>query len=402
MAVYQYTARDMMGIQVQGYLNGENEHDVVIRLREQGCTPVSIVLSKGAKGRKQRARRRPVRSQDLANFCWQLNTLVEGGVPITDALATIAEDIDNRHLQTVLNEVAKNMRSGETFHDSVAHYPQVFNYMFSAMIQAGESGGTMTTVLQRMADYYDRRDDIKRKVQRALAYPAFVVGFIALVIVVLMWVVIPRFENIFDSLGSRMPAFTLAFMDVYHFVMHNALVLFGGVFALVVGLLMFGKSSLGAQTYSSLALRLPMFGKLFRFAFLATYGRTMATLLDAGVSVLDAHQIVSKMTRNRRVKHAVHRATEQIAEGVGIAISLVSTRFFPRMMTKMVQVGEDSGSLPAVLDRVSDYYEKKVDVAVNALLTILEPALIVVVGSIVLTVLIALYLPVFAISDVGG
>ena len=402
MAVFRYTARDLTGLQVQGYLHGETEQDIMTWLRDRSCTPVSIEMVDEEEKKARKSRRRRIRTEDLSSLCWQLNTMIEGGVPIAEALDTIAEDVDNGRLQEVLKDVSQHMRSGESFHASLSRHPKVFNHLFCAMIHAGESGGTMTHVLQRMADYYDRREELQRKVKRALAYPIFVVCFIVLVIMALMIFVVPRFQEIFASFGSKLPPFTLAFMAVYNAITSNIPLVMVVAVATVFFTIVFARTPLGQQQISNLLLRLPLFGKLLRFSFLAIYGKTISTLLDAGVSILDAHYIVEEMTRNSRITKALVHTRDQIAKGVGIAVSMAGTGMFPRMMTKMVQVGEESGSLPRVLDRTSDYYEKKVDLTVSTLVSVLEPALIVIVGGIVLVVLMALYLPIFSMSGMGA
>jgi type IV pilus assembly protein PilC len=327
--------------------------------------------------------------------------MIDGGVPITDALETISEDVDCHRLREVLRDVVKGMRTGETFHESLSRHPKVFNNLFCAMIQAGETGGTMQHVLQRMADYYDRRDEMKRKIKKAMAYPMFVVCFIMLVILALMLFVIPRFEEIFASFGGRLPAFTVAFMAAYKLGITYAPFLVAALFGLIFLAILYGKTKIGHRQYSWIALRAPLFGRLLHYAFLATWGRTMSSLLDAGVSIIDAQDIINDMTTNDLIRDALNTTHDQIAEGMGIAASMTGTEFFPRLMTKMVQVGEESGSLPNVLERVSTFYDKRVDTTVTTMITLLEPALLVMVGGIVLVVLFALYLPVFQISGMG-
>jgi type IV pilus assembly protein PilC len=390
----------MTGAEVTGVLQGDTRNEVLLWLREKSFTPVSLEeIALAAEGKKG-ARRLRIRSSDMASFCWQLNTMIEGGVTITDAIDTIVDDVDNRRLQDVLREVSSNMRAGQSFYESVSEFPKIFNALFCAMIRAGESSGTLTVVLTRLADYYDRRDELIRKVRKATAYPAFVVGFVILVLVVMMTLIIPRFMEIFDQFGSKLPPFTLAFMAVYKFIVHNVQYMVGGFAAFVILLVLYNRSASGHRRFSKLWLRLPLMGTIVRFAFVATYGRTMSTLLGAGVSVLNAIDIVEGMTKNDIIRDILALAKEQIAEGVGVALSMSGNRIFPSLMVKMVQVGEESGSLPEVLDRSATYYEKKVDTTVMTMISILEPSMIVLVGGIVLVVLLALYMPIFSMSDI--
>jgi type IV pilus assembly protein PilC len=391
---------DTMGAEVTGVLQGEGRSEVLVWLREKSFTPISLEEVSLAVGDKVKGRRRlHVRSHDMASFCWQLNTMIDGGVTITDAIDTICEDIDNRKLQQVLREVSEKMKTGESFYESLQEYPKVFNSFFQAMILAGESSGTLSNVLTRLADNYDRRDELNRKVKKAMAYPAFIIGFVILIVVTMMVLIIPRFLDIFKDFGSKLPAFTVGFLAVYNWLLHNVHYVLGGFAAFVILLSLYDRTAAGHRDFSRLWLRLPLMGRIIRYAFIATYGRSMAALLGAGVPVLKAIEIVEGMTRNDIIKDALVKAREQIAEGIGIALSMSGNKVFPSLMVKMTQVGEESGSLPQVLDRSSTYYEKEVDVTVMTMISVLEPAMIVLVGAIVLVVLLALYMPIFSMTE---
>lgn len=391
----------MTGAEVTGVLQGDSRSEILTWLREKSYTPVWLEeVTLNLEKRKKAKHRLHIRSSDMASFCWQLNTMIDGGVTITDAIDTIVEDIDNRRLQTVLKEASEKMKTGQSFYESVREYPKVFNALFCAMIRAGEASGTLTVVLSRLADYYDRRDDLNRKVRKAIAYPAFIVGFVFIVLVVMMTLIIPRFMEIFNDFGAKLPAFTKGFMEVYKFVIHNVHYGAIGFASVVIVLILLNRTACGHRLFSRLRLRLPIMRTIIRFAFVATYGRTMSTLLGAGVSVLNALEILEGMTKNDIIKDVLAKAKAQITEGVGIAMSMSGNTIFPSLMVKMIQVGEESGSLPQVLDRSSTYYEKKLDAAVMTMISILEPSMIVFVGGIVLVVLLALYMPIFTLSDV--
>jgi type IV pilus assembly protein PilC len=401
MATFRYIARSLSGAEISGILQGDSRNEILIWLRDKCYTPVALEEVSLTAGTKKGSRRLRIRSQDMASFCWQLNTMIDGGVTITDAIDTIIDDIDNRKLQQVLREVCEKMRAGEGFYDSLQGYPRVFNDFFRAMIRAGESSGTMNTVLARLADYYDRRDELNRKIQRAIAYPAFILAFVMFVLAVMMLLIVPQFMDMFRTFGSKLPAFTRGFMTVYQFIMRNAPIGIAGMAGIVLLIALYDRTISGHGRLCKLWLRLPMIGKIARYAFIATFGRSMATLLGAGVPVLSAIEIMEEMTSNTVIKGILTKARDQIAEGVGIALSMAGNSIFPSLVIKMVQVGEESGSLPQVLDRSSNYFEKKVDTTVMAMISILEPAMIIFVGAIVLLILLALYLPIFSLSDMG-
>jgi type II secretory pathway component PulF len=399
MATFKYTAMDAAGDQVTGVLQGDTRNEILVWLREKSFTPISLEEVVAAAEKRKGHRRLRIRSHDMASFCWQLNTMIDGGVTITDAIDTICEDIDNLKFQQVLLEVSNKMKAGESFYASLQEHPKIFNNFFQAMINAGESSGTLSKVLGRLADYYDRKDELNRKVRKAIAYPAFVVGFVCLVIVAMMVLIIPRFLEIFANFGSKLPAFTAGFMAVYNFVIHQAHFILAGFLALVTLIVAYNRTGIGHRHISHLALRVPLMGKVIRYAFVAIFGRSMSTLLSAGVSVLSAMEILEDMTGNDVIKDVISKAREQITEGMGIAVSLSCNKVFPSLMVKMTQVGEESGSLPQVFDRSSTFYEKQVDAIIMTMISVLEPAMIVVVGGIVLVVLLALYMPIFAMSE---
>ncbi|MHC4477494.1 MAG: type II secretion system F family protein [Planctomycetota bacterium] len=415
MKNYQYVARDLSGSRKVGYSQAASTSDVLNWLREQGFTPVSVnEVSGGAKGAKKQARGKTksrgtksrggrIKSADLSALCWQLTTMVEGGIPITTALETIAEDIENKRLQSVLEQVLEKMQKGETLSDSISGYPGVFNQLARAIVLAGETGGMLSASLRRLAEYYDNRDKLAKKVKGATAYPAFVLTFIVAIVVFIMAFIIPRFKVIFDQFGGELPAFTQGFMTFYDLLRHNLFFLIA--FLMLVILMVYvayTKSQKGHYVFSKMILSLPMLGKVYSQAFIATFCTTMATLLSAGVSVLEVFDILSGMTNNDIIKDAIICTRERIVGGLNIHLSMTESGFFPNLVIKMIQVGEESGSLNRVLERTADYYERKVDSTITTLMSLLEPVMIITVGAIVLVIVLALYLPIFTMSDVTG
>lgn len=404
MKSYQYIARDATGARKEGYSQALSSGDVLGWLRDNGFTPVSVnEVTVAAKKTATKARRGRIKSADLAALCWQLTTMVEGGIPITSAIETIADDIESSQLQNVLRQVLEKMQKGETFSDSIGHFPHVFNQLSRAIILAGETGGSLPTSLRRVAEYFDNRDKLARKIKGAMAYPIFVITFIVLIVIFIMAFIIPRFKTIFDQFGGELPAFTRGFMGVYDALRFNLLYIVGFIVLLVAGsVFSYTKTEKGHYFFSRLALRLPLFGKLISQAFVTMFCKTMSTLLGSGVSVLEAFTILSSMARNNIIRDAIDRARERIVGGCNIHTGMSQAGFFPNMVVKMVQVGEESGSLTRVLDRTADYYERKVDATITTLMSLLEPVMIVTVGAIVLMVVLALYLPIFTMSDIKG
>jgi type IV pilus assembly protein PilC len=401
MKSYKYVARDSNGKHKKGLVKADSSTDVLGYLQEQGLTPISVDETTPSVSKKKRAvRARKIKSADLAALCWQLSTMVEGGIPITVALDTIAEDSEKSSLESVLRTISDKVKKGQSFSDGLAEFPKVFNRLSRALILAGETGGNLGEALNKLAQYFDSRDRLAKKIKGATAYPIFVMAFITLIVIFIMAFIVPRFKTIFETLGGDLPAFTRAFMGFYDILRYNILYIIGAIFFLIISCVLISKTNKGHYFFSKLTLRLPLLGKVFAQAFVATFCNTMSTLLCAGVSVLEVFDVLTGMTGNDIIKSAIIRARENIVEGSNISTSMSTTGFFPNMVVKMIQVGEESGSLPRVLEKTSEHYERKVDATVTTLTSLLEPIMIVSVGAVVSVVVIALYLPIFSMSDV--
>jgi len=403
MKSYKYIARDLSGQRKEGLKQAASSHDVLGWLREQGFTPVSVnETALGATKSQQTTYRGRIKAADTAALCWQLTTMIEGGIAIAAALETISEDIENLQLRKVLQQILEKMRKGETFSKSCSAFPRIFDQLACAMILAGEVGGNFPEVLRRLAEYFDSRDKLAKKVRGAMAYPIFVLGFIVLIIIFIMAFIIPRFRTIFDQIGGRLPAFTRGFMGFYDILHYNLHYIIGSVLLLIVSAVVTSRTKKGHYIFSKIALALPLFGKVIKEAFVAMFCKTMSTLVSAGVSMLDVFEILAGMTGNDIIKSAITQTRERIIGGSNISLGMAAAGFFPNMVIKMIQVGEESGSLAKVLDRTGTHYERKVDSTITLMTSLLEPIMIVSVGAIVLVVVLALYLPIFTMSDIKG
>jgi type IV pilus assembly protein PilC len=403
MKSYKYIARDLRGTQRKGLAQAVSSNDVLDWLREQGFTPISINEVSGHTAKSWRTiHQKRIKSADLAALCWQLATMLDGGVPVTTAFDTIAEDTANLRLQQVLRQISEKVKKGQPFSESVAEFPKVFNRLSCAIILAGETSGNLADAMGKLAEYFESRDKLGKKIKGAMAYPIFVFTFIVLIVVFIMAFIIPRFRTIFDQLGGELPALTRGFMAFYDMLRYNLHFIIGFIVVLIVSVVLVSKTKKGHYLFSKIALVAPLFGKVFNQAFVATFCRTMSTLLAAGVSVLDALDILTGMTGNDVIKSAVMETRKNIVDGANISLSMSTAGFFPNMVVKMMQVGEESGSLPKVLEKTSNHYERKVDSTITTMMGLLEPIMIVTVGAIVLAVVLALYMPIFTMSSVVG
>jgi len=400
MKEFSYTVRDETGLRHEGTRNAVCQHDVLMWARDNNFVPIRVEELGLTKTKRRRRRHSRVKSTHIANFCWQLATMMEGGISITEALDTIADDMENVKFARIIKSLGDSIKGGESLSDRIAEYPDVFDKLFHGMILAGESSGSMPMVLRRLADYYDNRDKLVRKVKGAMAYPLFVIGFIFVIVTVMALFIIPQFRSIFDTIHGKMPAFTLAFLAVYDAMMGNMIYLLPGTLIAIIILMWYCRTKKGHEKLGRFTLSLPLLGNIILQAFMALFCRTTSALLDAGVSVLDAFDILGAMSKNDVIRHAVFVAKENIVRGSSISFSLAAAKIFPNLVMKMVRVGEQAGSLPDVLDRTADYYERKVEAMIETMTKLLEPTLIIVVGVIVLVTVVALYLPIFYLSDI--
>lgn len=402
MAEFKYIARDLTGQELEGVARAVTKDDVFAWLKGQGLTPLSV--DKPAwriKSLKKYPRQKRIRSSQLAAIFWQLNTMLEGGIPLTEALAAVAEDIANKGLREVLEGVLQRIRRGGDLSHAVSAFPKAFNPLVRALILAGETSGELSDALGRVAKHYQTRDQLRRKIVKAMVYPAFVVAFIMVVVSVLMIFVIPRFREVFEEMGGQIPAFTQAFMNGYDGLVANVhYIAIGAALTVLAATVLYRRTKRGHLFFSKLSLGIPLIGRVLKQAFVVRYCRTMANLLSAGVPVLDVFEILREMTTNDIARSAVIHTNEKVIEGSGIAEGMADSKFFPNMVVKMVQSGEKSGALPKVLDKTGDYYEEQMDATIATLITLLEPAMIIIFGVIVFVTVLALYLPVIELSNI--
>jgi len=402
MNEYKYVVKDKSGLRREGTRKAVCQHDILMWARDNDFIPI-IVEELGLTKKKTPFRRHSrVGSADIANFCWQLATMMKGGISITEALDTIADDMKNVKFSIIIRKMSEGIKGGESFSDRIAAFPDTFDKLFYGMVLAGESSGSMPTVLHRLANYYDNRDKLIRKVKGAMAYPLFVIGFIFVIVTVMAVFIIPRFRTIFNSIGGKLPAFTEAFLGIYDLIMHNAAYFLLIIAAGIATLVWYCRTVKGHERLGRFTLSLPLFGQIILQAFVAMFCRTTSSLLSAGVSVLNSLDILGEMSKNDVVKHAIFVTKDGIIKGSSISFSLAAAKLFPNLLLKMVRVGEQSGSLPEVLERTAEYYERRVEDSINTMTKMLEPILVISVGAIVLVTIVALYLPIFYLSDIKG
>jgi type IV pilus assembly protein PilC len=411
MPPFEYTAVDAHGAEHAGHIDASDARQAVTRLRERGLHPTALAPAAAARPAKpspdphQRGAGkgllggRRVRQQELAVFTRQLGTLLQAGLPLLRALEVLARQERNPALQTVGEALAAAIKSGGTFSEALAQHPRVFEPLYVNMVRAGEAGGVLDVVLGRLAGFQEKSQQLRGKIIAALVYPLIVLAVAGLILSGLLVFVVPRFQQIFADLlkGAPLPPLTRFVLAVSQIVKDHLLPVLAGVVALGVGLNLLRRSPPGARLLDAGLVRLPLGGDLYLKGVIARFGRTLGTLLESGVPILPAMLISRDTCGNVRVAEAITAVHDQVREGAAVARPLESTEVFPPMVTSMIDVGEHTGQLPAMLTKVAEIYEAEVDRAVAGLSALLEPILILFLALVVGTIVIALFLPIVRI-----
>jgi type IV pilus assembly protein PilC len=341
-----------------------------------------------------------VDSKDLVKFVRQFATMIDAGLPLVQCLDILAGQEPNKVFQAALRDIKNTVEQGATFSDALRRHPKIFDDLFVNLVQAGEVGGILDTILQRLAGYIEKRVKLARQVKGALAYPSIVIFIMIGVMIVLMTFVIPAFENMFAEFGAKdaLPGLTKLVIALSKGFVTYLPVTIALTIAGIVGAVYGYRTPRGKKMVHRLILKLPVLGPVMQKIAVARFTRTLGTLLESGVPILDALDIVAKTAGNVIIEEALMYARARISEGKNMAEPLGEMKVFPGMVVQMVAVGEQTGALDTMLKKIAEFYEEEVDVAVAALTSLLEPALMVIIGGMVGTVLIAMYLPIFELA----
>jgi type IV pilus assembly protein PilC len=398
MAEFVWEARARTGELRKGTMEADDEAGVTARLKGQQLTPTKIKKKGGALGGFQIGT--GVGLKDLVTFTRLFATMIDAGLPIVQCLDILCNQTDNKLFAVVLRDVKANVEQGGTFSDSLRRHPKVFDTLYTNLVQAGEVGGILDTILQRLATYIEKAMKLRRQVRGAMVYPSAVVLIFMAVMGVLLGWVIPSFKTIFKDLGSDDALPFLTELVIYAsetFIGYFPLVVLALVGA-AIGIVTAYRRPRGKKFFHSLLLKAPVLGPVFRKIAVARFTRTLGTLLSSGVPILDALDIVARTAGNVVVEEGILYARQKISEGKNMAGPLMETNVFPPMVVQMVGVGEQTGALDAMLSKIADFYEEEVDVAVASLTSLIEPLMMVGIGGTVGVVLIAMYLPIFSIA----
>jgi len=394
MAEFVWEARGRMGETRKGTMEAENEAAVLSKLRAQQLNPTKVTKKFSIKFGTG------VSSQDLVKFIRQFATMIDAGLPLVQCLEILGNQESNKSFQQVIREIKATVEQGATFSDALKRHPKIFNDLFVNLVHAGELGGILDTILNRLAVYIEKNVKLARQVRGALTYPTAVMIIMAVVMVVLLGWVIPAFENMFKEFGAKdgLPWLTKMVISISRGFFDYLWLIVLVVIATVIGVVSVVRTRGGKRFLHRMILWLPIMGPVMQKIAVARFTRTLGTLLSSGVPILDALDIVAKTAGNIVIEESLIYCRSKISEGKNLADPLREANVFPGMVVQMVAVGEQTGALDTMLNKVADFYEDEVDVAVAALTSLLEPILMVIVGGMVGTVLIAMYLPIFDLA----
>lgn len=398
MPMYVWKGTNQQGKARKGEIEAKDQASAQQLLKRQGITP-STIKPKPKDILENVAFLQPkVKTKDLILFTRQFSTMIDAGLPLMQGLEILANQCENPTFKKILAQIKNDVEGGSTFSDSLQKHPKVYDKLYCNLVAAGELGGILDTILQRLAAYIEKNAKLVAKVKGAMVYPSAIAVIAVLVVLVMLLFVIPVFAEMFASFGGELPGLTQSVMDMSTFLRQHWWKI--GAVGAVLGFafVKFKKTERGEYMWDRLLLNVPAVGPLLRKVAVAKFTRTLGTMLSSGVPILDGLDIVAKTAGNRIIEDAINQTRISISEGKNIAEPMMDSRVFPPMVCQMISVGESTGALDNMLGKIADFYEDEVDQAVETLTSLIEPLMMVFLGGTVGTMLIAMYLPIFKIA----
>ena len=395
MAKYAFKVVDTSGKSTKKTVEAKSEEAARAKLRSEGFSVTGMgkeVSEGGKKGGK-------VTNRDLSVFCKQFAAVLRAGVPMISALDMMAEQMTNKTLQAALRDAAAYVQKGGTMSDAMRQNPKAFPDILANMVAAGEISGKMEISFERMAVQFEKDGAIQAKIKSAMTYPIVILIVLIGVVGLLMVMVIPTFSEMFKDMGTKLPAATQVLVDFSDFLMKRWYIVIGIVVALIFGIKIFKNTPAGQQFFGSLALKMPIISNLSVKTAAANFSRTFATLLASGISMIDAIEQTAKVMKNKVIREKVLECKGQVAKGVPLSVPIRQMDIFPSMLPSMMHIGEETGNIEEMMEKVADFYEEEVENAVNSLTAMMEPLIIVVMGVTVGGIVIAIYSPILSMYD---
>ena len=402
METYVWSGRTRDGQRQKGELAAKSKDEVISIMRKQNI----MVTSVAARAKKLSINlpflKPKASDKDIAIFTRQFATMIDAGLPLVQCLDILSKQADNKAFAAVINEIRQDVEAGSTYADSLKKHPAVFGDLYANMVAAGELGGILDTILNRLSKYIEKNIKLKRQVKAALFYPSTIVAVAFIVIIVLLVYVIPIFAKMFTDFGGTLPAPTRMVIGASDFMRSNILIIIGIMAAVIIGARKYYKTQNGRLVIDSIVLRMPVFGMLARKIAVAKFTRTLGTLISSGVPILDGLDIVAKTSGNKVVEKAIYATRQSISEGKTLSEPLEASKVFPPMVVQMIGVGETTGALDAMLSKIADFYDDEVDSTVGILTSLLEPILMIFLGIVIGFIVVAMYLPIFKMAGTIG
>jgi type IV pilus assembly protein PilC len=401
MITFSYQARDMSGKIVSGIQDALNEDNAVTSLMSRGLMVLS--LQQKAAATKSRKKTWSVKETDLVLFTRQLSTMIEAGISLVQALTALYDQCDpkrQKSLRHIISDVTTRVQGGETFNESIAKHPRVFDRLFVSMVKAGEHGGLLAEILDRLAGFLEASARLRKKVKSAMTYPVIVICIAMAITTFLIVKVVPIFGEIFKDFGSKLPAPTQFLIDVSDFMRGEWYFLVLGVFGVFFGVRTFLRSTRGKQIWDKWKLKLPVFGPLIHKICMSRFARTFAQLIRSGVPILEVLDIVGGASGNHVVETSIKGVSSDVEKGDNLSVALSKKTIFPPMMLRMVAAGEATGKIDTMLEKMADFWDEEIEAMLDALTSLIEPLLIVFLGVIVGGIVIAMFLPIFKLNEV--
>ncbi len=407
MAVFSYQAKSLNGNVVQGQVEAANENEARVKIRANRLIPLRVEVGVGglsvtSKSFQFKARASKVKGKDLQYFTRQLAVLVGACVPIIPSLESLAYGSKSKTLKKAIMDVSQDISNGKKLGESFGKQSHIFDKFYVNMIIAGEEGGVLETVLKRLTEYIEKSVKLKGKIKGAMVYPVAVMSISFIVISCLLVFIVPKFAEMFNNNGMKLPFLTQFVLDLSDFMKVYWWVIVGSIFGSIFGLKQYYLTTAGRISIDTFLVRVPLFGDLIVKGGIARFSRTLATLLSAGVPIMDAMDIAGQVSGNYVLEKAIIRAKESISSGKSIATPFSQEKVFPPIVVQMMAVGEATGGLDTMLIKIADFFEDEVDALVTTMTTLIEPAMIVFLGGIVALLVLAIYLPVFQMASAGG
>jgi type IV pilus assembly protein PilC len=393
--IFEWSGKTTRGIIEKGEITANSKDEVITQLRKKNIT-ATFIKQKEKKSLFNMSFGGGVDDKDIVIFTRQFATMIDAGLPLVQALEILSTQVENKFLAKTIEIIKTDVESGSTYADALKKHPKAFTELYANMVAAGESGGILDTILNRLAAYIEKAMKLKKKVKGAMVYPIVVSAIAVLCIAVIMIFVVPTFSKMFAQMGGTLPLPTLLVIKMSNFLAGmGGLLTFLTLVGIFVGIKQFRKTEKGKIITDKIVLKLPIFGILLRKVAVAKFTRTLGTLISSGVPILDGLEITAKTAGNKVIEYAVMDVKTAVSEGKTLAEPLQKSQVFPPMVTHMIAVGESTGSLDSMMNKIADFYDDEVDNAVNNLTAMMEPMLMVFLGGSVGFIVIAMYLPIF-------